>query len=237
MEVSSALFPLPKREIHVWHTNFEVPINSVYPLLDREEQLRAARFKVAAPRRQFIISHAFVRLTLERYLGIPARDIRFRVTAYGKPELDAASDLKFNLSHTEGAALLALARERRVGVDVERVRENFKPLALAQRFFSTSEAAWLRSQPAAQRIPSFFACWTAKEAYIKAYGNGLSMPLSGFTLIPLAANKSIQLELEDDAERATEWSVWQLDLGPNLRGALAAEGRELIPSLRHWVWP
>lgn len=237
MEVRSALFPLPEREVHVWHADFAVPISSVYDLLARDEQLRAARFKVDAPRKQFIISHAFLRLALGQYLGIAPRDIGFRVTAYGKPELDAATDLKFNLSHTEGTAVLALARERRVGVDVERVRENLHPLELAGRFFSSSEAAWLRSQPPAQRIPSFFACWTAKEAYIKACGNGLSMPLSGFTLIPQPANQPLQLEFPDDREPSAEWSVWQLDLGPNLRGALAAEGRELRPSLRSWLWP
>ncbi len=236
MEVGSALFPLPKREVHVWLTDFEVPISSVYDLLDREEQLRASRFKLEVPRQQFIISHAFLRLALAQYLGIAARDIGFRLTAYGKPELQTVTDLNFNLSHTEGMAVLALARGRRVGVDVERVRENLHPLELADRFFSSSEAAWLRSQPPAQRIPSFFACWTAKEAYIKACGNGLSQPLSGFSLIPQSANQPCALEVRDNPEPSAEWSVWQLDLGPNLRGALAAEGRELTLSLRSWRW-
>jgi 4'-phosphopantetheinyl transferase len=237
MEADSVLLPLPKREVHVWHTDFERPISSVHDLLDPEEQQRAARFKVDAARKQFIVSHAFLRLALERYLGIPARDIKFRVAAYGKPELDLDADLKFNLSHTEGTAVLALARERRVGVDVERVRENLKPLELAERFFSAAEAAWLRSQPAAQHISAFFACWTAKESYIKACGDGFFMPLSGFSIIPQGANKPLRLELQDKTEPAAAWSLWQLDLGPNLRAALAAEGRELTVSLRSWSWP
>src|SRR6516162_7336519 len=120
MEAGSLLLPLPKKEVHVWHTDFERPISSVHDLLDPEEQQRAARFKVDAARKQFIVSHAFLRLALERYLEIPAREIKFRVSAYGKPDLDLATDLTFNLSHTEGTAVLALARERRVGVDVER---------------------------------------------------------------------------------------------------------------------
>ena len=237
MEVGSALFALPKREVHVWKTDFARPISSVFDLLDPQEQERASRFKVDAARKQFIISHAFLRLVLERYLGIAPRDLRFRVAAYGKPELDAVTDLRFNLSHTEGTALLAVARDRRVGVDVERVRENLHALELADRFFSSSEAAWLRSQPTAQQIPSFFACWTAKEAYIKAHGNGFFLPLSGFTVIPRGTERPLQLEFLDKAQPAAEWTVWQLDLGPNLCGALAAEGRDLTVNLRNWAWP
>ena len=237
MELGSALFQLPKREVHVWQTDFERPIRSVHDLLDRQEQERAARFKVEAPRKQFIVSHAFLRLALESYLGIAARDIRFRIAAYGKPELDADTDLRFNLSHTEGTAVLAVARERQVGVDVERIRGNFNPLELADRFFSSPEASWLRSQPRAQQFPSFFACWTAKEAYIKACGNGLSMPLDQFSIIPRPANQRLEIEFLDKAEPPAEWTMWALDLGPDLRAALAAEGRELTVNLRNWSWP
>ena len=236
MDVGPVLLPLPKREVHVWHTDFARPSSSLYDLLAPEERERASRFKVEPAREQFIISHAFLRLALERYLGIPARDIKFRVAAYGKPELDLATDLNFNLSHTEGTAVLAVARERRIGVDVERVRENLKPLELAERFFSSAETAWLRSQPTTQRFSSFFACWTAKEAYIKACGNGLSMPLSGFSIIPQPANKPLRIEFHDTTESSAAWTLWQLDLGPELRAALAAEGRELRVDLRSWSW-
>jgi 4'-phosphopantetheinyl transferase len=237
MGVGSALLQLPEREVHVWHTDFERPINSVQDLLDQPEQERASRFKVDAPRKQFIISHAFLRLVLESYLGIAARDLKFRIAAYGKPELDAATDLRFNLSHTHGTAVLAVTRDRQVGVDVERVRRNLNPLELADRFFSLPEASWLRSQPPARQIPSFFACWTAKEAYIKACGNGLSMPLDKFSVIPQPANQPLHIEFLDKAEPSAEWTMWQLDLGPDLRAALAAEGRELTLNLRDWSWP
>jgi 4'-phosphopantetheinyl transferase len=236
MAVGPALLPLPKLEVHIWHTDFARPVSSVHDLLDPEESARASRFKVDAARKQFIVSHAFLRLVLERYLGIPAREIRFRVAAYGKPELDLATDLEFNLSHTDGMAVLAVARERRIGVDVERVRKNLKPLELAQRYFSSAEAAWLRAQPSARRVSAFFACWTAKESYIKACGNGLSMPLSGFSIIPQGVNKRLRLEFQDKTLPAAAWTVWQLDLGPNLHGALTAEGRELTVKLKNWSW-
>ncbi len=84
------------------------------------------------------------------------------------------------MSHTDGTTVIALTRTGRVGVDVERVRKNLEPLALAARFFSKRESEWLRSQPADQQFADFFACWTAKEAYIKACGAGLSVPLDGF---------------------------------------------------------
>ncbi len=121
---------------------------------------------------------------------IEAREIRFRTTGNGKPELagnadlhlqdSSINDLRFNLSHTQGVTVFAVARHRQVGVDVERIRQNTNALELAERFFSRPEVEWLRSQPASEHIPSFFSCWTAKEAYIKARGQGLSMSLSSF---------------------------------------------------------
>src|SRR5450755_2689704 len=168
---------LPKDEVHVWQVDlkaWEKETDSLFELLDAEERERAARFKFPAPRNQFLISRALLRRALGRYLRIEARDIHFRTTANGKPELAESRDLCFNLSHTGGVTVFAIARHRDVGVDVERIREDTNALELAERFFSRPEVQWLRSQPASDHIPSFFSCWTAKEAYIKAQGEGLS---------------------------------------------------------------
>ncbi|HXZ39380.1 MAG TPA: 4'-phosphopantetheinyl transferase superfamily protein [Terriglobales bacterium] len=231
---------LPSGEAHVWHADFGTAQNrldSLYNLLDHEEQERAWRFRVPAPREQFVISHAFLRLALSKYLQIGARDVRFRVSEYGKPELTNNSEVRFNLSHTDGAAVLAITCNRAVGVDVERVREDVEAVELAQRFFSAAEVDWLRSQPASARVAFFFACWTAKEAYIKACGTGLSMPLDGFSVIPRAGHERLQLEIYGDPGLSKTWSIWQLDLEPSLRCALAVQDVNVTVRFGKWLWP
>src|SRR5579872_6162510 len=120
---------LPKDEVHAWFVDlpvWEKETASLLALLNQEEQERAARFKFPAPRNQFVISRAMLRQVLGRYLHIEARDVHFRTTANGKPELadtpDVPNDLRFNLSHTAGAALIAVTQRRQVGIDVERIR-------------------------------------------------------------------------------------------------------------------
>jgi len=231
---------LPSGEVHVWHADLAMAqnrLNSLFPLLDLEEQGRASRFKVPAPREQFVTSHAFLRLALSKYLQIGARNVRFRVAEYGKPELTNNSSIRFNLSHTNGAAVLAIVRHHAVGVDVERVRQDVEALELAQRFFSAAEVTWLRSQPASERFASFFACWTAKEAYIKACGMGLSTPLAGFSVIPHAGQERLHLEIFDDPQGSRSWSIWPLDLEPSLRCALAVQGANLTVRVGKWPWP
>ena len=253
---------LPDNEVHVWQVDqiaWEKETGWLFELLDSEERERAARFKFPAPRNQFVISRALLRRCLGRYLGIEAREVRFRTSENGKPELAANTDphlndlrfdyprvtdvrfddLRFNLSHTEGVTVFAVARHRQVGVDVERIRENTNALELAERFFSPQEVQWLQSQPASDRIPSFFSCWTAKEAYIKAHGQGLSMSLSSFGVLPIvgAAGSKLQLTVYDDPQESLRWSVWPLNLGPILRAALAVEGESCKVRLGQWPSP
>ena len=229
---------LRNNEVHVWHADLDLKPNyvaSLLELLDRDEQLRASRFKVPTAREQFVVSHAFLRLTLAQYLQIQPANIQFRITANGKPELIGGGNITFNLSHSDGAAALAITRERAVGFDVERIREDVEAIGLAGRFFSAREAQWLRSQPVSKRAAAFFTCWTAKEAFIKACGTGLSMPLSGFTIIP---DTNEELQLETGSDQASEsWSICQLNLGPHLRAALAVKGTDVTIRFGNWRWP
>jgi len=228
---------LADNEVHVWHTNPAVSENTVRALtglLDSGELDRASRFKFPDIYRQFVLSHAFLRIVLSRYLQIEARDVHFQTSSHGKPELQGSSGLRFNLSHTESAAVVAITRARRVGVDVERIREDLEPVELADRFFSPQESQWLRSRPAALRYSAFFECWTAKEAYIKACGEGLSRPLASFGVSPESGTAKLRLESYDHAEDSKRWSLWQLDLGQGLRGAVAVEAENFVVRLGHW---
>lgn len=232
---------LPQDEIHVWHTNLELAEESVHgllSLLDSGEQARAARFLVADARKQYVISHAFLRVTLGQYLQIEPCAVRFCMSGNGKPELPAGSDLRFNLSHTGGTAAIMVARNRRVGIDVEKIHDNLNPLELAGRFFSPQECEWLQSQPVSQRLAAFFACWTAKESYIKACGKGLSMGLAGFAVIPKTGNARLQLEIYGQPEESKKWLIWQLHLKPDLGTAIAAEAAtDLTIRVGEWFPP
>jgi 4'-phosphopantetheinyl transferase len=231
---------LPGDEVQVWQVDlnaWEKEAGSLLDVLDTEERERAARFKFPTPCNQFVISRVLLRQALGRYRRIDARDIRFLTSANGKPELAESCDLRFNLSHSDGVTVFAFARHRQVGVDVERIRQDTNALELAERFFSPPEVQWLRSQPADQLIPSFFVCWTAKEAYIKAQGEGLSLPLSSFGVLPRPGGSELQLQVYADAEESRRWSMWRLDLGPDLRAALAVEGENCRVRLGQWPSP
>lgn len=234
---------LPPDEVHIWQTALTVPKNgmdSLRQLLEPAEQERASRFKVEHACDEFMISRAFLRQTLAVYLKIGASEVRFRTTLHGKPELDGGNDLRFNLSHSGGVAIIAIVRGREIGIDVERIRDDVNALELADRFFSEPEVAWLRSRPIADRSSSFFACWTAKEAYVKAHGEGLSLPLSDFSVIPRRNTselpwEKLQLEVFGNAEESKRWSMWQLNLGPKFRAALAVEGGNCRLRLGQWT--
>ena len=227
-------------EAHVWHVDldaWETAVGQLLETLNVEEQERAARFKVSAPCSQFVISRALLRRALGLYLGEDASKIRFRTTANGKPELDMQCDLRFNLSHTEGATVFAVTRNRGIGVDVEHIRDNTDTMALAARFFSAEEVQWLRAQPAAELVPSFFRVWTGKEAYIKAHGDGLSKLLSSFSVLPADEKSQLRLKVYDDPEESERWRMWKLELGPGLRAALAIEGDGTRVRLGKWPAP
>jgi len=233
-------------EVHVWQVDlkdWDKEAGLLLELLDGEERERAARFKFPEHRNQFVISRALLRRALGLYLRIEPRQIQFRRTSNGKPELAPNSNLpinalRFNLSHTAGVTVFAIVRHRQVGVDVERIRET-NTMELAERFFSPPEVQWLRSQPASDRIRSFYACWTAKEAYIKAEGEGLALPLSSFRVLPVPGDaiSKLQLEVYGDPEESKRWSMWKLNLGPDLRAALAVEGTDCRVRLGQWPSP
>lgn len=228
---------LPDDEIHVWHTSLDMAeeqIARLLLLLDSGEQARAARFLVADARRQYVISHAFLRITLGQYLHMEPQLIPFGSTGNGKPELAGGSGLHFNLSHTEGTAAIIVARKNRVGIDIEKVRSNLEPLELAARFFSRQECEWLRSRPSSQQLAAFFSCWTAKESYIKAAGAGLSMELADFTIIPELGNARLQLEVHGRPEESRKWLIWQLDVKAGTCAAITAETGDVSIRIGEW---
>jgi 4'-phosphopantetheinyl transferase len=143
-------------------------------LLDDEERARAMRFVRPRDRHRFVLAHAALRLFVARCLDVQPAAVRYESGANGKPRLaPGLPSLEFNLSHSGDWGLLAVARDRLVGTDVEQVRDVPDALSIADGHFSAAERQVLRSLRAAERQDAFFRCWTRKEAMVKATGDGL----------------------------------------------------------------
>ena len=203
--------------------------------LDADERSRAERFRHAADRELYVVSHGALRGILAAYLPADPASLRFRVAEQGKPALipePGWPDLRFNLSHTRGMALCAVAVGREVGVDVEWIDAASSHLPIADRFFSAHEVAALHRLPAALRLRGFFNCWTRKEAYIKARGEGLSLPLASFD-VSLAPGEPAALLAVRSAEPAAEpWSLHDLTITEGYAAALAVASGGTAISLR-----
>jgi 4'-phosphopantetheinyl transferase len=228
------------QEVHVWRAALDVEpaaLRTFEDSLSEEEQARAARFHSVLHAHHFKAGRGILRALLARYIGVPARHLRFSTNTHGKPSLlltPGMADLRFNVSHSHGMALFAFALGREVGVDVEKVRPAGNEDRLAERFFSPREVAALRALPAGAQTEGFFHCWTRKEAYVKARGEGLSINLASF-YVPLAAGEltALSISSNDDPE-AARWSLRELAPGNGYVGAVASEGTDW--SLHLWQW-
>jgi len=207
-------------------------------ILSADERARADRFRFARDRDRFLNCRIALREILARLEGIPAAEIRFEYGPKGKPALAGAkSPLEFSVSHREDVAVIAMTQGRRVGVDVERVGPVKDSETLARRFFSASEQESLRSVRPEDRDEAFFACWTRKEAFVKALGEGLSLPLDSFSvsLAPDAAPALLAWTGREDERSA--WSLRSWRPAPGYLAAVAVEGPDTGNLLREEKWP
>lgn len=177
----------PADRVDVWRVRLDEPVDatSAPSILSFDELTRASRFHFEKDRLHFARCRSALRFLLSRYLGIPAAEIRFEYQPSGKPELAAQQNprqLQFNVSHSAGLALIAVSAGHRLGIDIEKIRVDVDITTLAERFFSARERAGLRILPDRLRVLGFFACWTRKEAFLKATGDGLSFPLADFSV-------------------------------------------------------
>jgi len=227
-------------EVHVWRASLAAgagELARLHELLSDEERARAARFRYDVHRERFIAGRGTQRLLLARYLGVHPAAIRYRHAAHGKPALDgpgAESGVRFNVSNAEDGLLVALVLEREVGVDLEPVHRVVDRDAVARRFFSVPENQVYDTIAEEQRDVAFFTCWTRKEAYIKAVGDGLSMPLDCFDVTLRPGEPARLLATRGDPSQAERWTLREIDPGPGWLGALVVEGPP--PELRLYDW-
>jgi 4'-phosphopantetheinyl transferase len=193
-------------------------------LLDDEERARSTRFARPPDCRRFVLAHAALRLFLARCLGIHPTAVRYETGVHGKPRLGPGLPLlEFNLSHSGGLGLLAVARDRSVGVDVEQLRDLPDALNIADAHFSAAEREVLRSLPPAEQRSAFFRCWTRKEAVIKAVGEGLGRPLDSFDVDLAPGSMAALTQLDGRSGNAAGWSLRDLTApaGYEAAGAVA----------------
>jgi medium-chain acyl-[acyl-carrier-protein] hydrolase len=232
---------LARDEVHVWRAHLDRSPEEIQELrqtLTADEQRRADRFVFDKDRIQFTAARGILRALLGAYLGRDPRELRFTYNPQGKPALAGETEpaaLRFNLSHSHGLALYAVTWDREVGVDLEWMRPDFATEDIAERFFSPPEVAVLRAVPPAQRAEAFFACWSRKEAYIKARGKGLSIPLDEFDVTLAPGEPARLLATREDPTQLGRWSMVNLPPAPGFQGALAVEGHGW--RLRCWQWP
>jgi 4'-phosphopantetheinyl transferase len=222
---------LSSGEIHVWRAALDLPVarfHSLQQTLSEDELVRAKRFYFEKDRQHFTIARGLLRVILGRYLGTEPKKLRFCYNNYGKPalanEFSQKGEIEFNLSHTNGIVLYAVACGHKVGVDIERIRIDLDYQHLAARFFSPLENTMLGSVPPKMRAEAFFTCWTRKEAYIKARGEGLSLPLDQFDVSLIPGEPAMLLNFCGDPQKIAHWSLQELVPGPDYVATLAVEG-------------
>ena len=219
---------VPTGRVDVWSVRLDEPAKAGFEVvaLSPDEIARASRFHFEKDRIHFTQCRSALRNLLAGYLAIPAAEIRFEYLASGKPQLAAGqnpSALQFNVSHSANMALIAVGSEHRLGVDIEKIRGDVDTTTLAERFFSLRERAGLQALPDSLRVPGFFACWTRKEAFLKATGEGLSFPLADFSV---TTHPDLDPEIEEitgSTDAGKQWFLADLRVVEGFRATVARE--------------
>jgi len=234
---SPAVVESRPHQVDIWRVALNLPVDSIERFslsLSADETQRAGRFHFPAHRHRYILTHGALRDILARYLRCGPNQLRFSANPYGKPAL-LEQTLEFNLSHSADFALVAVSGAEQVGIDIEQIRQGISSHVIARQYFSKREVADLEQVPIEKRVAAFFTCWTRKEAYIKAQGLGLSLPLESFDVSLSPDEPAFLRATRPDAREAARWKLLSLDVDPHYAAAAAVENcRDL--EFRFWDW-
>jgi 4'-phosphopantetheinyl transferase len=222
--------------VHVWQIPLDydaTAMSRLAVLLSTDERTRAQRFRFERDARRFVAARGAIRAILAEYLEMAPTSFAFTYAERGKPAL-AGGELEFNVSHSGEIAMIAVYRGGRVGVDVEAMRPLHDLDALAVRSFAPLELAVLRSLPSAERELAFYRCWTRKEAFIKATGEGLTRALDTFVVTLAPGEPARFLDIDDDPGQLAAWSLHELPTPAGYVGALVVEGHPHAVVTRLW---
>ncbi|MFB2922993.1 4'-phosphopantetheinyl transferase family protein [Aerosakkonema funiforme] len=234
-------FTLSSNDIHIWCADIDLTDVRVVQLaqtLSEDELKRADRFYFEQHKKRFIVRRGILRTLLGRYLNISPKQLQFDYASRGKPALTKScggETIRFNLSDSDGVALYAVTRDRELGIDIEQIRPMEDAEQIAKRFFSEQEYAVLRDLDSSQKQAAFFNCWTRKEAYVKAIGDGLALPLDEFDVSLVPGEPARLLSIKGDRQLATAWFFQHLNPFPGYVGAIALQGFDFNISCWQWV--
>lgn len=222
---------LHEDDVHVWGVVLEAEaaiVEQCLRCLSAEESGRANRFKSEQQRCHFVVAHGALRMVLSRYGDCGPRELSFQNMPSGKPMLQgtdaSANSIRFNLSHSHGRALIAVSKDREVGIDLEKIRADRHVAALAERFFSPQEHVLIMRAEIGKRCWTFSRIWVAKEAVVKARGSGLTFPLERHRIELSENGTACRFISEDDPADSTPPAIRFLPLEDGWVGAIAAEG-------------
>lgn len=220
---------IESNEIHVWSADLEEVAYQelcTLSLLSPDEQERAHRFRFPIHRERFMVTRSLLRKIISLYTQVPPQEIIFSYEAKKKPFLQHPSHLllQFNLSHSDKMAVFSFTMKHAIGVDIEKVQEEY-PAGITQRFFSPKENNALLNIPTDKRSAAFYRLWARKEAIIKATGKGLSLPLSSFSL-------SIKDDFEGVMIDNVSWSLLPLSIHPAYQSAVATN--QMVKKMTYW---
>jgi 4'-phosphopantetheinyl transferase len=230
---------LKSDEVHVWRASLEMTpsqVSTLKQILSPNELCRAGRFYFQKDRDHFVIARGLLRTILSKYVSRDPDNLHFCYGPNGKPALtgETGRKFRFNVSHSHGLSLFAVALDRNIGVDLEYIRSDLSDRDLAEQFLSPREllAFWQLAED--DRPRGFFTWWTRKEAYLKARGQGLSSDLKQFEVVPVIGCPAEFPEVNGTNQEETSWSLMDLAVMPGYAAALAVEGRDL--ELKCWQW-
>jgi len=221
---------LHENEMHIWRAWLDVDDREFARLssyLSQDELLRADRFVFSKDRHHFTVARGRLRELLGIYLKRLPESFQFRTGRYGKPTLSEDLPVRFNLTHSYGLALYGFSLNRELGIDVEKIRPEFASKEIAERYFSAAEQRELSQLPTEMHTDAFFLCWTRKEAYVKAHGDGLQIPLDSFD-VSLTPGEPVLLRSTDQEK----WSIRSFSPASQYVGAFVGEGK--FHSINFW---
>jgi 4'-phosphopantetheinyl transferase len=218
-----------KNAIHIWKIQFSDFSNQQEILrkaLSTDEQKRATRFHFKIDKQRYLICKAFLKIILSRIMGIETAQVDFTFSEHGKPYLKDRSQIHFNISHSGDIGLIAITDVAPIGVDVEQHRDQMELKKIANRFFSKEEVAELMELPDESRLKGFFNCWSRKEAFIKAIGLGLAMPLEKFQVSLKPGEAAQLLSVNYKNEQASDWILKDLTIAHDYSAAYVVKSKE-----------
>lgn len=217
--------------VHVWNVDVSLKdkrSESFISYLSLDEKERASKYRFEKDRSVYITAKFLLRSLLGHYLKANPKEIAFEYSEFGRPSCLKSIDLDFNVSHSGNRIIIGFSKEQTIGVDIEKIKTDFDPLNLAKNFFSREEITALSQTKESDVFQAFYRCWTRKESFIKAVGEGLSYPLDSFAVTMDYDHKAGFLKIDNDNDSKKDWRLHSFIPAEGYIAAITTDGNPNI---------